>query len=181
MPVLQRWAVSAIFFTQISESRADVPLYLFIYLLYQRNHSNNKEKFKRKKNQHLLLTPQLFSFRSCPYELLFFYSILRKAVLIIDVQFLFPWATSILDLMVERPDCSSMFPNSIVTYIASSLPLFRWLFSLEYLDTFIILFLLAISPNNMVRKTTIHAAIMGSIGTDEALSVGSIKHRKRES
>lgn len=75
--------------------------------------------------------------------------------------------------MGERPDRSSMVPNSIVTYIASSLLLFRWLFSLEYLDTFIILFLLAISPNNKVRKTTIHAAIMGSIGTDEALSVGS--------
>lgn len=46
-----------------------------------------------------------------------------------------------------------------------------YLNSLEYLDTFIILCLLAISPKHSVRKTTTLAAIMGSIGTAEALSV----------
>lgn len=45
--------------------------------------------------------------------------------------------------------------------------------SLEYLDTFIIFFLLAISPKHNVRKTTTVAAIMGSIGTVEPLSVGN--------
>lgn len=52
-----------------------------------------------------------------------------------------------------------------------------YLNSLEYLDTFIILFLLAISPKHNVRKTTIHAAIMGSFGTVTALSVGNANTR----
>lgn len=49
-----------------------------------------------------------------------------------------------------------------------------YLNSLEYLDTFIILSLLAISPKHRVRKTTTLAAIMGSIGTVVALSVGNV-------
>lgn len=44
--------------------------------------------------------------------------------------------------------------------------------NLEYLDTFIILFLLAINPKASVRKTTTQAAMIGSIGTTGALSVG---------
>lgn len=48
-----------------------------------------------------------------------------------------------------------------------------YLNSLEHLDTCIILFLLAISPKHNVRKTTTIAAIMGSIGTVEPLSVGN--------
>lgn len=46
-----------------------------------------------------------------------------------------------------------------------------YLNGLEYLDTFMILFLLAISPKHSVRKTTTLAAIMGSMGTAAALSV----------
>ena len=46
---------------------------------------------------------------------------------------------------------------------------------LKQSDTFIILFLLAITPKTKVRKTTTHAAIMGSIGTVEPLSVGNAK------
>lgn len=51
--------------------------------------------------------------------------------------------------------------------------------SLEYLDTFIILFLLAMSPKHSVRKTTIHAAIMGSIGIVTVLSVGKANIRNK--
>lgn len=47
-------------------------------------------------------------------------------------------------------------------------------FCLNSLDTFIILFLLAISPKDKVRNTTTVAAIMGSIGIVAALSVGNV-------
>lgn len=54
-----------------------------------------------------------------------------------------------------------------------------YLNSLEYLNTFIILFLLAISPKHNVRKTTVHAAIMGSIGIVTVLSVGDANTRNK--
>lgn len=44
--------------------------------------------------------------------------------------------------------------------------------NLEYLGTFIILFLLANSPKTKVRKTTTQAAMIASIGTPVTLSVG---------